>query len=737
LWVFSCFSIYYFDYYFYPAAAVAAAGIFKIDKNNKMTYNNINNTMAAAKPKPPETTIASKIKEGVVYVETKNLEKMDLNHVCSLYEIEVQNVQIAIALGKVRFHKKGVAYCPIYAVGGMDARIRSQIGVAETPEAKARLLFGAASGTTSDHDVQLETVDHLLFYSFVTTPFLIKMNSRPELYHQDTVAAAAEPPKLFKPRTPEFPPPPPAARTPEFPPPPPAARTPEFLPLAPPTTEETEAEARELQDNYKENSGDNWVQKFMRNPHFRIVSVEGNGDCYFATVREAFAARGQVLTVATLRAVVAAHMTEALFQTNRSLYTQLREERDRAKREIKELEKTVTQARDELKKNPVKNEDQIKQVNEHIREYNKRRQIYKNSDTLFNEFDYMKNIKNLQQYKDYILTSAYWADAWAIHVLEREYKYKTIILSEEAYKEKSLDNILQCGETSMDEQIDVDYYTMVSYTGNHYDLISYKNKHLLTFQDIPYDIKSMVVKKCMERNSGEFDKIAEFRAWKQKHEAPEPAAAAAAPPTLRLGDPDVVFVFYENSPAGNAPGKGPAEKIKPEMRGRFMELAAIKDWRRQLDDAWSLGGAGAAAAPLFTHDGRQWKTVVHYMLGAQFKKGHPDIYNAFSLNANTDVAQDVDKARKSINRKKGEVVIQGEKKRVQPDAGFYGEMNLEKQWVAGTEKTEREHALRAKFEQNQDLKKVLFLTRPATLMHFIRAQPPEIDELLMSVRELL
>jgi hypothetical protein len=50
---------------------------------------------------------------------------------------------------------------------------------------------------------------------------------------------------------------------------------------------------------------------------------------------------------------------------------------------------------------------------------------------------------------------------------------------------------------------------------------------------------------------------------------------------------------------------------------------------------------------------------------------------------------------------------------------------------------ERMKALKAKFDQNLDLKRVLNLTKPAQLMQFVRAQPPKPDVALMSIRELL
>ena len=61
------------------------------------------------------------------------------------------------------------------------------------------------------------------------------------------------------------------------------------------------------------------------------------------------------------------------------------------------------------------------------------------------------------------------------------------------------------------------------------------------------------------------------------------------------------------------------------------------------------------------------------------------------------------------------------------DPDFYEERNIR----------ERMDALRNKFQQNVDLREMLFLTNPAKLTHFIRRSPVEVDESLMRVRKEL
>ena len=127
----------------------------------------------------------------------------------------------------------------------------------------------------------------------------------------------------------------------------------------------------------------------------------------------------------------------------------------------------------------------------------------------------MKSLTNLDKFREYIKTSQYWADAWAISTLEHRLNFKFIILSEESYKEDSHDSVLNCGETNSHiEKIGVfkpDYYIITSYSGNHYKTIAYKNKKILVFKEIPYDIKNLIINKCMEKNSGIFNLIEDFK----------------------------------------------------------------------------------------------------------------------------------------------------------------------------------------------------------------------------------
>ena len=53
----------------------------------------------------------------------------------------------------------------------------------------------------------------------------------------------------------------------------------------------------------------------------------------------------------------------------------------------------------------------------------------------------MKDLDTIDKFKDYIKTSSYWGDAWAISTLEYKLNMKLIIFSETSYDENDYDNV--------------------------------------------------------------------------------------------------------------------------------------------------------------------------------------------------------------------------------------------------------------------------------------------------------
>jgi hypothetical protein len=125
------------------------------------------------------------------------------------------------------------------------------------------------------------------------------------------------------------------------------------------------------------------------------------------------------------------------------------------------------------------------------------------------------SIDTLEKFRAYIKTSNFWVDSWAIGVLERRLNFKIIILSERSYDDGSLDSVIDCGEIDKKIQdsgvFNPDFYIMTTHSGDHYRIVTYKDKRIFKLQEIPFFIKNLVINKCLERNAGPFYVIPEFR----------------------------------------------------------------------------------------------------------------------------------------------------------------------------------------------------------------------------------
>jgi hypothetical protein len=343
----------------------------------------------------------------------------------------------------------------------------------------------------------------------------------------------------------------------------------------------------------------------------------------------------------------------------------------------------------------------------------------------------MSKVESLEQLREYIQHPSFWADNWAISVLERELNMKLIIFSERSYHDDDQNNVLQCTMANLSNASDTfspDFYIFTTYSGNHYRLITYKNKRIFKYSEIPYDVKIMVVIKCMEGNSGIFNKIRDFRNFKSKlgvtdeeDDEQDISISSSVDSNVQL-DEDTVFAFYNKSGGTAKPGKGANEKISQSKTRDYTELGLKKfsDWRRKLDDDYPT---------VFTVDNMKWRTIEHYYQGAKFKKHNPHFYKLFSLDSDNEIAKDVDiaKAAGSLkgSYKKGKTVVQLRPLDIKIDPDFYGTRKTE----------EREKALYAKFSQNEDLKAIIIATRNAVLKKHVPKAKAEVDHVLMKIRK--
>ena len=478
--------------------------------------------------------------------------------------------------------------------------------------------------------------------------------------------------------------------------------------------EETKADADKLKNK---SANANWVQKFMKNDNYRLQSLPKDGDSFFSTILYAFKQIGKKTTIEKLRNIVAEAATLQLLENYSSMYTSLNNEIADNEHKISVIKKHIAETKERYKNTNdiATNKNLLEQINRFKEDAKVFQKHIANVQPKIERFKFMKDVHSLQQLRAKLLESSYLADEFAISKVEEKLNIKMIIMSKDKFDDGDEDSVMMCAGANGDVT-KPEYYILVSFDGTHYDLVSYKDKKILKFSEIPYYIKILVVNKCIERNAGVFHLVSDFRDFQTKFGIdPVNNSYESATVVSELYDDTVHFMFYINS-ANSKPGKGSGEKVDNKRSLLFKDLELAMNWRRQLDDEF--------ASP-FMLDNKQWQTVEHYYQASKFKKGFPDFYATFSLDSGSEISSDVKKA-KAAGGKSGRF----EKMLMRPnhiklDADFYG----------GRDVVERTKAVKAKFEQNEDLKKTLLSTKKAKLLHFVRGSEPEIDTVLMQVRQ--
>jgi predicted NAD-dependent protein-ADP-ribosyltransferase YbiA (DUF1768 family) len=687
--------------------------------------------------------VSSKLNNDVNYPENKSIDPEDKGLKTIMYEIDLLDVPIVIVLGnaKYTFSKKGIIYYPFYVIS--DNKVKSQLGVFETNIDQTIKLID------EDGDIDIQKLGEPLLYSFVNKNYIAKSGTNPkkmqeELEAETRIVNAVKSPhpdddeytealddeydsRQLKVKTTQvsnekqkseeliskgiF------TINPDF-----------ILPRL--LHEESDIEAKAENRKFKESTRNTWIENFTKNNNYDIIDNEGGGDCFFAVVRDAFLTIGHKTNVAKLRALVSTELTDDVFQEYLNIYNQYESIKTDIERQLKEFQKTnkiykkrATDTVDKVKRKQIL-DDVVALKELYDGKMSELTQVKRDQTT---DVGYMKGIDNLEKYREYINTSYYWADEWALTTVERLLKVKIIILSQYAYNNKSFDNILNCGSNPSDNtRFEPEYYIIMCYTGNHYTLVTYKKRAIFKFKEIPYDVKILIVNKCLERNSGLYHAIQDFRNFKSKlgldPDEGNPILNADAEDLdymhSDLYEKTAEFAFHSKALDNAKPGKGSNEVIEKTAIGDFMKLNSIQFWRRKLDDMWT-------ESP-FSLDGMRWTSVEHYVQASKFKKGFPTFYSQFSLDNPSDLSKDPELAKNVSDLKK-------------KSFKSHRPMNIkiDVDYDLGRKVSERENALRAKFTQNEDLKQLLLATKKALLKHVERRKPAENDVQLMQLRREL
>tara|TARA_B100001057_G_scaffold497503_1_gene601792 strand:- start:3453 stop:5366 length:1914 start_codon:yes stop_codon:yes gene_type:complete len=632
--------------------------------------------------------IKSNLNSALNYKENPLLEEQDVNYKTVLYELELfKGYDGKIALGNVSYEHvdKNILSFPVYLIN--NGFVVSKIGIYEIFSDKYQSLLD------DDGYLDISKLDNPLpnYYSFFNEKFLKeKIDKKEETSNKDL---------------------------------------------------ELEKEIRE-KISYKEQQGDEWIKRYMKNGNYSLIDNEGGGDCLFAVIRDGFKDIRE-LSVDNLRNIVSNSTKQKNFNDFKEHYDMYNNELVRLRQEQLSIKNEIAEIKKNLKELKDRNEKLV-QTQKAKTLYNKFKGIEKDKENvkeMLEEFKWMKNVKNLEELKEKIKTCDFWADSWAINVLEKALNIKLIILSSSNYDYGDLDNVLQCGDFVDDDIVqkkifDPEYYIIVSYTGDHYKLITYNQTRIFKFDNLPQTIKDMIVTKCMEKDNGIYDYIPDFKKLKDTNKDNKKELESKQGPELMQEsfvseqsvkdkikanfDEDIVFQFYSKS-KDSKPGKGSGEKISLDNEKRFYELNKINNWRRVLSNFYITKN------PMII-DGKKWTSVEHYYHANKFKKNSLDFYNQFSLDSESELSKDPVMAKGAGGKTGKYKNILVRPKSVKMDEDFFSSKTNEKVMYS---------AQLSKYKNDELANKVLMETKNAKLVHYVRGDKPVVFYTTMMIRDFL
>lgn len=695
--------------------------------------------------------VVSKLNPAVIYPEQNNIDPEDIGHQSFVYELDVYPGEtVSIVLGKLKyiFAEKNVLYFPIYAVIPDDI-VRSQIGVFEFEPLKISTVF-------KNGELDISHISQPVLYSFTTESYVRKLGADPTVFKKRALSIGLPIATLTTERATENIEPESEPEDNPFKLNVPVSKISSVKrnvesslangvftvdknrPNPANLVEETETIANEMRKEYRESAKNSWIEKHMKNNNYRVREIVGDGDCYFACVVQGFEQIGRKTTPNKLRSILANEVTDELFTKLREFYLsfepvikRIQSRMTGVQREINKLKK---ETRETLEKRP-ENIEKTKQLSMKF-ETLKAEKLAVEKERKDN-IGYMEGRDTIDKYREYILTQSFYADEWAISTLERILNYKTIILSKGSFDEGATDNVMKCGIA--DEALvqrgtfTPEFYIMVSHSRIHYDLITYRDKAIFQFTEIPFDIKMLILNKCLEKNAGPYYLIQDFRNLKTRlgidPDEGRPADYGDEEGNGDLYDDAVQFIVHSRASNNKTkPGKADGEKIATNRITEFIPLSQMMEWRKILDDSWM---DPQFKLKIKIDPAHTWSSVLHYTEGAKFRMGHPDAYATFAIESNSATSTDIQlaKSHKDISIPS---TVPGKRTNVKPKPDV--------DYVLGRDVEERDRALRAKFKSNPefDMRKILLATKNSLLLRKLHnGEAPEPDIQLMRIRREL
>ena len=671
--------------------------------------------------------VVSKINNAINYTEQKKLNPEDIEHNATTYETEIFELDVVIAIGKEKysFIEKEVIYFPVYFI--KNDFVYSQIGLYEINSDKL------VSAIDDDGDLNIDLVGDPLLYSFVTKEYLSKILSSEDIPERTPTANTQVTAKPIVDLTvdtddeedlSEDDPDDPDAPSKRLKSKQPTLKiNKETIESLSDSTTKTDLSSEELfsKDNTvsyqpitKTNDPEEiisdkspWIQQYMKSSHFGIQDNEGGGDCLFAVIRDAFQSIGKKTSVNKIRDILSREANDEIYTS----YKQHFDMYDTTINETADIINDLTSKNKKLKKELSSSKSRKRQLEiveegkTILEKYNRLKGEQKLTHELKEEFEFMRGVDNLEDFKAKLKTCEFWAETWAISTLERALNIKLVLLSHESFQQGDIDNVIHCGQLNdliLEKKgtFKPDYYVLVDFNGYHYKLITYKGRKILKQPELPSKLTQLIIQKCCENDRGPYSIIEGFKTGKKTPDAISPEDVVESIHQTKYDD-RTILQFYGKSSNKPYPGRGSGETIQKESMKLFGDLKKIDSWRHILSNDWEES---------FAFDKHNWLSVSHCIRGIQFKNNKDtENYERMSIDSGSEVSQNIEALSKESKANKGD--------------------ELSSEVV--------EAILMSKFSQKEDLKNVLLKTHNALLMNYVKGKKPTKNHELMNVRSKL
>lgn len=424
--------------------------------------------------------VLSKIYPSVVYDNVLEVHPEDSIETSQLYEMEIKGVVVIVAIGREQQQQSSGAmysFYPIYLIKAKPKNHAVRIGLFEINP----------NLSTANALAQLPPP---LLYPYITAQLLAKIR----LVNPGSSSVSAAPGT-------------------------PIARRATPPATAPPTTRMPSVRAQQLLANVNAPAVEplgQWVNEFLNSSgsDYDIIDNEGNGDCFFAVIRDAITGLNKQISVQDIRKMVAAAVTDEVFETHREFYNAHKLELKESKADInrqrvymKELAAQFKASDDLGEKESIR----AKAIAAKAQLDNRSAEYAAATNTVNIESAFMKNVKTTDGMRAAVLQTSYWADSWTVPTLEREMNLKFILLSSQEYDAGNLNGVINCGQATVDV-FEPDFYIMMEYTGNHYRLITHRGNRAFTFDELPAELKTRIANTCLRGETGAYVVIPDFKA---------------------------------------------------------------------------------------------------------------------------------------------------------------------------------------------------------------------------------